>query len=879
MLENNAYENISTCVTIIENSLDDLKTSIIESINSNFVNRFNILGIQRKCPNIVFSSETDNSSNSININYNVYDSSNENEIIRVLTLATIPYNYDETNIYLNYGKNENYPEVSMNETIYKYSVVICFTMTSTISGFTILNPSSLVSNDNGETFNIVYNNQNGVNVRSYSQEDDFVTYDKILYESYMNNDNTIDYNNLFIRNKLISNPNCYYELNYTDLIDNNTVKNLPYVINKFYDINEITESTEDVNSLSTYSICSMLKTTNVSYNITEYPILFPKSIVDTNNIIKGYLNYVFDMPTQLIDTGDSINNLYSGQLINLEDSQYLISDSNTVVQLDNLIITSSNKYTSYTGRYDSFNVMYPDNEGVKLFVTLISDPTTISSDEQLIKTPVSESVHSWYVLNKNTDTNKLNIEYSCVNAGNYDFLYKVCIPNNGVVDTTNQFSKREYLRLHRLCEVDEENFATIPKFNNNGYLTTYTTISSVLAPYDSVVPAEVIPMTISLKLIPIESPIIGGELSDFIVKPLSDAEPRDIELEIKPESVGSAIKYYIKYENTTLGEVLFNNIIHKDNTNISYGAEIRFYSSNQSSNDKIWYIIDNDYYTLSDLIYIYYKYIPDIYIEYYGYSNVYINKTNLVGYYVNTDTVVSYNVQDDPDYNPDDPKTQRPSYSLNYYFATGKFNTGYVNNENETIIMDAIIINDLKLYFAYDNSGEPGEWSLVSAVYDGNTGNYSIGPQYKWGYPRKDENGDYLIEDLQSSTLTQTVWYKIESPNFETIIGSGNITINDIPIVDGVDSTGRLILNMQANYMEENTGVIYGYAKPYGPTEDNRYELYSDSEFTESNKIIGNTYTVYKATNYPDLTLRWDATHNYFVEGEIEPTPNPDETT
>jgi hypothetical protein len=255
---------------------------------------------------------------------------------------------------------------------------------------------------------------------------------------------------------------------------------------------------------------------------------------------------------------------------------------------------------------------------------------------------------------------------------------------------------------------------------------------------------------------------------------------------------------------------------------------------------------------------------------------VYINKTNLVGYYVNTDTVVSYNVQDDPDYNPDDPKTQRPSYSLNYYFATGKFNTGYVNNENETVIMDAIIINDLKLYFAYDNSGEPGEWTLVSAVYDGETGNYSIGPQYKWGYPRKDENGDYLIEDLQSSTLTQTVWYKIESPNFETIIGSGNITINDIPIADGVDSTGNLILNTQANYMEENTGVIYGYADPIG---SNIYKLYYDSNITESNKIIGNTYTTYKATNYPDLTLRWDETHNYFVVGEIEPTPNPDETT
>ena len=132
----NKYENISTCITIVSDDLDTLKTNIINAISSNFENRLSILGIDRKCPNITFVAGT---GNSIDIFYNIKN--NSGDIVRSLLIANITYDYDTTNIYLSYDRVNNTNNYNVSENINKYSVLLCFTTTDTVSGFSILNPS------------------------------------------------------------------------------------------------------------------------------------------------------------------------------------------------------------------------------------------------------------------------------------------------------------------------------------------------------------------------------------------------------------------------------------------------------------------------------------------------------------------------------------------------------------------------------------------------------------------------------------------------------------------------------------------------------------------------------------------------------------------
>ena len=818
----NKYENISTCITIVSDDLDTLKTNIINTITNNFENRLSLLGIKRKCPNITFAAGT---GSSIDIIYNIMN--NVGTVVRTIKLATITYEYDTTNIYLSYDRVRDTNDFNITENINKYSVLLCFTTTETIAGFTILNPSMLVSN-NDNTYSV--KTAGSDTVITFKQTDAFMPYDSILEQGL--NPNDIDFNNLYIRNKLIYNPNCYYELDFTDLIDNDTVKSVPYINDRFYDITEIDSSYTEYSNINTYEICSVLSTTRINYSISDYPVLFPKTITAQDNTVKGYLNYVYDVPTQKIDTGDSINNLYSGQLINLEDSQYVLCDANTVVQIDNLIITGGNTDTTYTGRFHNFDIIYPNDDNIKVFATLTSDPTAIVDAgkgnpinlyDVHIRTPVSESIHSWYQYNYKPDGSyetediKGLIESSGVNAGKYDYLYKVCIPS-GDATLTEQTPvlKQEYLRLHKVTEVDPGNVLKqypfiqyIKKYPDEytplSYMTSYTTVSSVVKPLlGSNASIKIILQLYKLKPDDIDSSTY--EKPPTLDDSVYDEGPGD---PIEAEVVYEDETFKIKYHNQVLGEVLFNNTIN----GTDYGAEIRLFSGMKSNQiyeefydapirlkyDVLIYHIDDAYYTVSDLVYISYYYLPDLYLEYYGYTNTYIERTDLVGYYVNKDTLVKYNVDDDPNNN------NEPRYGLDYYFACGNRVPDYGKEYY-------ILINNIKLYMALDNNGEPGEWNLI--VPDDKINHqiykefeYSIGPQHTFGYPLYPGNGlpdlpepsnnsnltpddlkkknEILNEQLEyfsSNTFTGVIWYKIECDNFNTIIDSGTVTITDVPV-------------------------------------------------------------------------------------------------
>ena len=826
-MENTRFENISTCVTITRDSLDDLKEAIYDSIQQNFINRLSVLGLPRKCSNIKFAEGLGN-------NIDVILIGDGGALIpEDRKLASVSYTYDTTNIYLKYITNSNTGEETTEE-INRYTTIIFYTLTSTIQGFAFANPSSLIDNSDG-TYTIDLSSGNVTHIVQFKQYDNFIPYEEIVNKAY--NPDNIDYNNIFIRNKLLSNKNCYYELSYTDLIDNNNRKNLPYITDRFYDIIDIPTSSIGTPPLKEYYVCSVLENTPIEYSVENYPILFPKTIIDTNNVIKGYIDHVYDIPTQKLDTGDSLNNLYSGQLINLDGSQYILCDANTVVQMDNLGIVSNSINTVYDGRYHNFNIIYPDLKGVKIFATLTSDSTIIPREKMYTKSVINSGIHSWYLYDKIPDDTEdvadtKEVEFANINAGKYNYLYKICIPFNNFNYNT-VFKKEEYLRLHKNCTI--KNNIVDNTFTNKFY-TSYTTKSSAISSYNF----KIIATFIEIEP-PVETEPGVYDYENFEVKPkiiVSDESQDVLEHTFNKELyINNNAILYDRNSNLKLGDIVFNNRTYVTpdslHQSIRFGAQIKFSYSGISKNNEIYYKIENnsgvEYYTISDTIYVCYDYIPDAYLEYYGYTNVDIAEANLLGYYIDTNSVYRYNAD-----NP-------IKYALDYYFVTGKITD--INNSNTSV--NVSILDDIKLSFAEDILNEPGEWTEVSKTVTTADGfqHISLEPQTEWGYPRctYSEQGVITIsnvstagklddneDDFKNATLNKTIWYKIECPNYKTIIDKGELTINEIPLMVRVtdpqdDRYGQFVpayIDGEGKLVPTNVVVPETPITPYNPETD-----------------------------------------------------------
>lgn len=740
------FENICTAVTITRDNLDNLKMAIYDSIQSNFIDKLSELGLSRKCSDVFFKEGSGN-----NIDVYTIVKNDLNQTVKERFVASVPYSYDTTNIYLNYSGPSN---SSRSERVDRFTVLMLFTVTSTISGFSIITPSYLSKNADN-TYSINVNSPNSTYSLTFKQTDNFISFEDIVNNAY--NPDNIDFDNIQIRNKLLGNPNCYYELSYTDLVHNNEIKNIPYIVDSFYDILDIPKEILGVEQpLYQYSICSVLSTTKINYSIKDYPVLFPKTIITQDNIIKGYINYIYDIPIQQVDTGDSINDLYTGQLINLEDSQYVIIDANTVVQMEDLGILCTSVNTVYDGKFHKFNILYPNIDNIKIFTTLTSSSTPIPDNKLLFRSAIESNIHSWYLYNSE-DSNYV-IEDASIDAGNYEYLYKVCIPFTKF-DSSKIYHKEEYLRLHEDCNIDASNrnrsTSTTPM------MSSYTTQPSAI--YND-------NMKLIVNFIEIEPPPkpdgVNFDFTNFTVQPkLTGGElTNSFFTELDINNTDAEYKS-ISYNNINLGTIYFNNSSVTNSGHTEYfGAYITFYRpSGLISDDNIVFynLMDEKLFTISDRIYISYDYIPNVYLEYYGYTNVYIDRASLCGYYVNTNTEVSYE--------------RNKKFALDYYFATGKYSYYDIQGQTQQYV-DVNVMNNIELYFAEDVSGEPGEWVLINNNDYGNQ--YSLEPnEVNWGYP--DENN---LEHFQNESLVKTIWYKLECPNFDTIIDKGTLTINNMPV-------------------------------------------------------------------------------------------------
>lgn len=230
---------------------------------------------------------------------------------------------------------------------------------------------------------------------------------------------------------------------------------------------------------------------------------------------------------------------------------------------------------------------------------------------------------------------------------------------------------------------------------------------------------------------------------------------------------------------------------------------------------------------------------------------------------MNKDTVVKYNVDDDPIVS-----RKKPRYGLDYYFATGKRVIDTANNY-------IILINDIKLYMALDNNGEPGEWNLIVPDDKINTDisdefKYSIGPQHTFGYPLypndanqpdypdsglpalpDESDPNYLskteeilnqqLEYFSANTYTGLIWYKIECDNFNTIIDYGNVTITDIPVSE-----------VQPVYDPDNPETIIDYTFEDNLSEQGEPDLVDGNADESDNMPIIQGY-LYNGVFYLDI--------------------------
>ena len=813
-MENTKFENISTCVTITRNTLEELREAICNAIQQNFLDRLNGQGITRRCPRIKF---VEGLGNNIDI---VLEGEPNNAIDDDRTVSTVNYTYDTTNIYLSYNSNYTTGQET-TELLNRYTVIVFFTLTSTIQGFSITNPSSLIDNQDG-TYSIDVSVGGVTRIVQFKQTDNFISYDELVNNAY--NPDNIDYDNIFIRNKLLANNDCYYELSITDLINNNERITLPFINDRIFDINNIPVSSVGEAPITEYYVSSVLENTDIEYSVADYPVLFPKIVVDYNNKIKGYIDFVYDVPTQILDTGDSLNNLYSGQLITLDGSQYILCDANTVIQMDNISITSNSINTMYDGRYHNFKIIYPDIKGVKVFATLISDSTTVlSKEESYIRSVTNSGIHSWYLYDMipNEDEGQTayttkEVEFANINAGNYKYLYKICVPFNNFNYNTI-FRKEEYLRIHRDFTIQDNSTSFANQY------TSYTTQSSAIPDGFRVI----------AKLIEIEPPTTPQDTTNFVVTPKTITSPSGqtvlANVDNKDLYISGNTMYYSQELTMSLGTISYNNRSFIPPTplaqTITFGAQLTF-AGNLDKNGNLYYIIEitsgqPQYFTIADTVYVSYNYIPNVYLEYYGYSNVDIAEASLVGYNINENSIYEFDERD--------PK----KYALDYYFATGQ-----IANVSNTGTIAVSIFNDIKLSFAYDVFGEPGDWTVVSETVPSTDGfqYISLEPQYNWGYPRftnVDGNitfgeGD-SVDDFSNTTLTKTIWYKIECPNYKTITGKGEVTINNIPLKieiqdpDYPDDPTKTIV-VPAEYNEDGHLVPKQEItpiEPYDPETDN----------------------------------------------------------
>ena len=297
------------------------------------------------------------------------------------TIAIIQYNP-----YISYIKYRQFVNESTSELSNGYkpvaTILLNIVIDSNISGFSLLSPADLQLLDADSNLYGIKANTNVTN-----------SYDNVQYDSQDEIDISSFPEIIKLQSKIIYDDNSYYELSCSNINTPYDTVTLPCVNSVLYD-----------NNNNSYSFKSLFNSLYANFNestsdsVIGNVLLLPKMLCSSNvventvtisNNLQGYTNTVFDCPE--LDIGDYWNpdNTFNfGDVITIGDSDYIISNKNTLIQLANTEIYAISKTFIYDGKPHMFDIVYPD--GAKVYyresgistaewIELPADLTTITT--------------------------------------------------------------------------------------------------------------------------------------------------------------------------------------------------------------------------------------------------------------------------------------------------------------------------------------------------------------------------------------------------------------------------------------------------------------------------------------------------------------------
>ena len=476
--------NITRELSMISNNIPDyslLRIALREALEDNFYDiakRLQITTISDinydTADNILISVSEDE--NVVTIN----KVTSNKTLIPLSTINYVPYIS-----YVKYSQYVSIDSSGFSDTENKYrpvaTILLNVVIDKNICGFSILSPADIQLSDVENNIYTIKNNINSIQSSIMSEADEA--------------ENTIP-DVIKLQSSLIYDKNSYYEIQYSDINDPYTINIVPCINSIVYFNNNIYSFETLFSSLSVNFDSS--EDESIIGNIFMNSKLLSASSVTTENtiinsdIIHGYSTTIFDCPSlDVPDNWTQNSNFNIGESITIGNSDYLISDKNTLIQLDNTEIYGVNQSVIYDGKPHMFNLIYPKAEGNSAWFRLASDSETVWREFPDDITTIKDFVEAQqYIFDYRVDIKTQNdiksyygsVELNILPANQFGYLVKPFLGSYDALPHTL------YIYTDALAEysLDSINWSsTPPTFIEPGTYTIYYRLSQ--ANYNTVI--------------------------------------------------------------------------------------------------------------------------------------------------------------------------------------------------------------------------------------------------------------------------------------------------------------------------------------------------------------------------------------------------------